>query len=319
MFDIVIPLYNKERFIGATLESVLAQTYKEWRLFIVDDGSGDEGPVIVERYHDERIQLMRQANQGVGPARNRAMRQGSADWIALLDADDIWNVDHLEELDAIRQAFPQTVLIGCGYARLKGDALPRSRSSGRGRRRLSRYFAESAHGRQPFITSSVAVRRSAIAEVGEFKPLPGNEDVELWARLALHGPVASSTKSTVHYRIDTGGITDLENRKCPTSTQALRREDLSSTIPTLAGRLPDIQDLELRHDIVEYIDSRIGLSLVRAVRAGQLERARALLGLYDSKPIGKARLAAAITKLPDPIAKMGVRAALRLKDILRAG
>jgi len=70
---------------------------------------------------------------------------------------------------------------------------------------------------------------------------------------------------------------------------------------------------------VEYIDSRIGLSLVRAVRAGQLERARALLGLYDSKPIGKARLAAAITKLPDPIARMGVRAALRLKDILRAG
>ena len=254
MFDIVIPLYNKERFIGATLEFVLAQTYKEWRLFIVDDGSGDEGPVIVERYHDERIQLMRQANQGVGLARNRAMRQGSADWIALLDADDIWNVDHLEELDAIRQAFPQTVLIGCGYARLKGDALPRSRRSGRGRRRLSRYFAELAHGRQPFITSSVAVRRSAIAEVGEFKALPGNEDVELWARLALHGPVASSTKSTVHYRIDTGGITDLENRKCPTSTQALRREDLSSTIPTLASRLPDIQDLELRHDIVEYID-----------------------------------------------------------------
>ena len=79
-------------------------------------GLGTKDPVIVERYHDERIQLMRQANQGVGPARNRAMRQGSADWIALLDADDIWNVDHLEELDAIRQAFPQTVLIGCGYA-----------------------------------------------------------------------------------------------------------------------------------------------------------------------------------------------------------
>ena len=170
---------------------------------------------------------------------------------------------------------------------LKGDALPRSRRSGRGRRRLSRYFAESAHGRQPFITSSVAVRRSAIAEVGEFKALPGNEDVELWARLALHGPVASSTKSTVHYRIDTGGITDLENRKCPTSTQALRREDLSSTIPTLAGRLPDIQDLELRHDIVEYIDSRIGLSLVRAVRAGQLERARPSLAFTTASPLEK--------------------------------
>ncbi len=318
MFDVVIPLYNKERFIGATIGSVLAQTYEDWRLFIVDDGSLDDGPAIVERYPDERIQLIRQANEGVGPARNRAIRQGSADWIAFLDADDVWNVDHLEELDAVQQAFPQTVLIGCGYRRLKGEGTPRSRRSGRGRRRLSRYFAESARGRQPFITSSVAVRRSAIADVGEFKPLPGNEDVELWARLALHGSVASSTKRTVNYRIDTGGITDREKGKSLAATPALRREDLSSTIPTLASRLPDIRDLELRQDIVEYMDSRIGLSLVRAVRAGQLERARALLGLYERKPLGKARLAAAITKLPDPIARMGVRAALRLKNILGA-
>jgi hypothetical protein len=161
------------------------------------------------------------------------------------------------------------------------------------------------------------VRRSAISKVGDFQPLPGNEDVELWARLALHGPVASSTKRTVHYRVNTGGITDLGMEEQSSSPRALRRETLSSTIPTLSSRLPDVQDRRLRDDIEAYMDSRIGLSLVAAVRAGDFDRARAVLALYGGKPIGKALLAAAITKLPSPIARTGVRAALRLKKMLK--
>ena len=317
MFDVVISLYNKERFIGAAIESVLAQTYDDWRLFIVDDGSVDDGPKVVERYRDPRLRLIRQANQGVGPARNRGMSEGSAKWIAFLDADDVWNEDHLEELDAVRRSFPDAVLIGCGFRRLNGFEVPKSGRSGAGRRRRSRYFAESAQDRQPFITSSAAVRRSAISEVGDFQPLPGNEDVELWARLALHGPVASSTRRTVHYRVNTGGITDQGMKEQSSNPRALRREGLSSTIPTLSSRLPDVHDRRLHDDIVTYMDSRIGLSVVAAVRAGDFDRARALLGLYDGKPIGKARLAAAITKLPAPIARGGVRAALRLKKILK--
>ena len=73
MFDVVIPLYNKARVIGATVESVLAQNYDHWRLFIVDDGSVDDGSEIVERYRDPRLRLIRQANKGVGPARNRVI------------------------------------------------------------------------------------------------------------------------------------------------------------------------------------------------------------------------------------------------------
>ena len=316
MFDVVIPLYNKARFIGATVESVLAQNYDHWRLFIVDDGSVDDGSEIVERYRDPRLRLIRQANKGVGPARNRGISEGSAEWIAFLDGDDVWNADHLEELNDIRTTFPDAVLIGCGFRRLNGSEVPKSGRSGAGRPRRSRYFAESARDRQPFITSSAAVRRSAIGTVGDFRPLPGNEDVELWARLALYGPVASSTRRTVHYRVNTGGITDRGMEEQPSSPLALRRDALSSTIPTLSSRLPDVDDPRLRDDIAAYMDSRIGLSLVAALRAGEVDRARALLALYEGKPIGKARLAAAVTKLPAPIARTFVRAALRFKKLL---
>ena len=100
MFDIVISLYNKEKFIGATIEAVLAQTCRDWRLFIVDDGSTDRGAEIVRGFDDPRISLIRQQNQGVGPARNTCAHAGAAKWIAFLDADDLWNAGHLAELDS---------------------------------------------------------------------------------------------------------------------------------------------------------------------------------------------------------------------------
>src|SRR5438445_10730215 len=240
MFDVVMSLCNKEKFVGTTIEAVLGQTLADWRLFVVDDGSTRAGVEVVLSFDDPRITLIRQKNQGVGPARNAGIRAGSAEWIAFLDADDVWNADHLEELDALRREFDDAGLIGCAFRRFSGEITPQTRSASPGKRRLARYFAESARGGELFFTSSAAVRRSAIDEIGDFEPLPGNEDVELWARLALHGPVAVSSRQTVNYRVDTGGITDKGMRGSKAPAKPLRREELSSTIPTLTQLLPSI-------------------------------------------------------------------------------
>src|SRR5947209_862199 len=228
MFDIVIALYNKEKFVEATIDSVLRQSYKEWRLFVVDDGSSDRGAELVRNYRDPRITFIQQENRGVGPARNAGIRAGNSDWIAFLDADDLWNADHLEELDALRRSYPEAVLAGCAFTRFSGMVSLAQRSPGPGTRRLARYFAECARGRELFFTSSAGVRRSALDVVGDFEPLPGNEDVEMWARLALHGPVTVSDRPTVNYRVGTGGLTDLRTSE---GHKPLRREQLSSTIP----------------------------------------------------------------------------------------
>ena len=317
MFDVVMALYNKEQFVATTIESVLGQSYSEWRLLVVDDGSTDAGAELVGRYADPRIVTIKQLNQGVGPARNEGIRVGRADWVAFLDADDVWNKDHLEELNALRQTYPDAELIGSAFKRFSGAIIPLTHSPGRAERRVVRYFADCAAGRELFLTSSAAVRRSAIAEVGDFKPLPGNEDVELWARLALHGPIAVSGRQTVNYRVDTGGITDRGMRGSKSRVRPTRREELSSAIPTLDRALPHITDRDLREDIVAYADSRVGIRLVAAVIEGDVSYARQLLRLYTGKPRGKARVAAAIGKLPIPIARLVVALGLSARAMVR--
>lgn len=317
MFDIVMSLFNKEKFVEDTINSVLSQRHREWRLFAVDDGSTDRSAAIVEAFGDPRITLIRQKNQGVGPARNAGIRAGSSAWIAFLDADDVWNSDHLAELQATIDRHPGAVIVGSGFRRFSGKACPKQHSDGRDRRELVRYFELAARGREMFFTSSCAVRRSVLAAVGTFEPLPGNEDVELWARVALRGPVAVSDKQTVNYRVDTGGITDagMAGRKEP--ARPTERDKMSSTIPTLTRLLPTVNDARLRRDIRAYMDSRVGLSLVAAVLDGNIAYARHVRSLYEGKPKGKARIAAAIARLPEGLAQRVVRSLRRLKGSRR--
>jgi len=315
MFDIVMPLYNKEGFVREAIDSVMAQTFAEWRLFVVDDGSTDGGAEVVRAFGDPRIELIEQPNGGVGPARNRGIRAGKSDWIAFLDSDDVWNADHLEELDELRGRFPDAALIGCAFQRFSGTINAGQKSTAYARRGLTRYFGECARGCELLITSSAAVPRAALAEVGDFKPLPGNEDVELWARLALMGPVEVSSRCTVNYRVDTGGITD-SGRRQP-SSRPTRREELSSTIPTLEEALPSLADPALEQDINDYIDSRIGIRMVAAVLQGDISYARTLRTLYRGEPRGKARTAARIASMPTPIARLVVLAGIIAKRLRR--
>lgn len=297
-------LYNKEAFVGATIDSVLAQTHRDWRLYIVDDGSTDASAEVVRNYDDPRIILIQQHNRGVGPARNAGIAAGSARWIAFLDADDVWNTDHLQEIALLIERFPEAVLAGCGFSRFSGSLMPRQSSDGLPDRRLVRYFADCARGLELFFTSSAAVRRSAIEQVGKFEPLPGNEDVELWARVALAGPVAVSARKTVNYRLETGGITERGMGGKAMASRPMRREDMSSTIPTLTRRLPDVMDKQLAADIRTYMDSRVGLTLVQSALAGDMNYARHVRTLYEGRPRGKASVAAAIIRLPGPLARL---------------
>ncbi|GAP96220.1 glycosyltransferase family 2 protein [Leptolyngbya sp. NIES-2104] len=111
LVSVIIPAYNAEAFIGQTLDSVLEQTYQDFEIIVVDDGSGDRTAEIVESYaqRDRRIRLIRQANSGVAAARNLAIEASNGEYISPIDADDIWYPEKLEKQVRCIEAADETV------------------------------------------------------------------------------------------------------------------------------------------------------------------------------------------------------------------
>jgi glycosyltransferase involved in cell wall biosynthesis len=102
--DVIIPLYNKENTVARTLASVLNQTFGDWRMIVVDDGSTDQSVERVRQFDDPRITLLHQENRGPGAARNTGIKAANADYVAFLDADDQWYPWYLENaVSAIRK------------------------------------------------------------------------------------------------------------------------------------------------------------------------------------------------------------------------
>jgi len=119
LVSIITPMYNASRFVAQTIESVLAQTYPRWEMIVVNDGSKDNCAEIVEEYakKDERIKLIHQANAGSAAARNNGIRQANGRYIALLDADDLWDSVFLEsQLNFMKEK--NAVVVCSAYRRI---------------------------------------------------------------------------------------------------------------------------------------------------------------------------------------------------------
>lgn len=113
LISVVIPNYNYAHYLPQTIESVLSQSYPRVEIIVVDDGSKDESTTIVEKY-GERVRLVRQQNQGVAIARNRGVAEASGEFVAFLDADDLWLPTKLERQVERFQNEPDLGLVHCG-------------------------------------------------------------------------------------------------------------------------------------------------------------------------------------------------------------
>src|SRR5690554_2358538 len=110
MFSVVIPLYNKEKYISLTLKSVLNQSFKDFEILIVNDGSTDRSVEVVKKFDDSRIRLVDQPNAGVSAARNKGIKEAKFDWVAFLDADDRWDVEFLSEIANAIKKYPNNLI-----------------------------------------------------------------------------------------------------------------------------------------------------------------------------------------------------------------
>lgn len=207
LFSIIIPLYNKQKDIAATLESVFAQTFQDYELIVINDGSTDGSEAEVLRFDDERLVYHKTENQGVSMARNTGIGLAKGDYIAFLDADDIWIPGHLETIKELFEKFPKAALHATNYRFILPDgALQNTNFETLGENFIGivdNVFKHSMKNRLMW-TSCVAVKKDVFEKVGLFDPAikkgPG-EDTEMWIRIALKYTVAFNTKVTAYYNL----------------------------------------------------------------------------------------------------------------------
>lgn len=198
MFSVIIPLYNKENLILNTLSTVLAQSYQDYEIVIVDDGSTDNSVAEVEKVKDPRVRLIHQQNAGVSAARNRGVAEAKGELLAFLDADDEWNPEYLETQYRLSQLYPDCHIFACNYVfrdavgKITPTILRKLPFSGE-HGILGNYFEVASCSHPPLWTSAVVVRKNALQAIGGFPVgVKSGEDLLTWARLACQYQIAYS-------------------------------------------------------------------------------------------------------------------------------
>jgi len=196
---VIIPTYNCASHLAAAIESVLAQTYRDFRIFVIDDGSTDATPEVMRLYADRCVYLQ-QPNAGAAAARNRGIRESSSKYIAFLDADDLWHPTKLERQIQFLSLHPDVGLV-CSDFSMTGNG--QSVDSFFSTTRIppdGRMFEHLLRNCIVF-TSSVVVPRRVIEETGMFhESLPACEDMNLWLRIASRWDIAAMREVLVSRR-----------------------------------------------------------------------------------------------------------------------
>lgn len=203
-FSVIIPLYNKENSIQSTIQSVLDQTYANFELIVVNDGSTDNSLKVVQQFSDERINVLDKKNGGVSSARNLGIQSAKNQWIALLDGDDLWLPGFLEKMSSMIRAFPDADIHSVEWNYEDGSYEFPYKTEGY----IPNYFEVCLRG-AVLSSSSIVIKSSCFEVVGYFNEcLTNGEDQEMWSRLSRRFNIAFSPVSLAIYRVMT------ENRAC---------------------------------------------------------------------------------------------------------
>jgi len=219
MFSVIIPLYNKAPYIEKALQSVLQQTFRDFEIIVVDDGSTDNGAEIVKKVfstdylmaHQLQIplkgfQLISQPNQGVSTARNNGVKAAQENYLAFLDADDEWHPEYLAKMKQLIEQFPDVGLWASSYYivkngrhRLATVGVEKDFSKG-----IINYFQTYAKTLcMPVWTGAAIVPKKVFEEEHGFKPqLKLGEDFDLWVRIVMKHPVAFLNEPLAYYHQD---------------------------------------------------------------------------------------------------------------------
>jgi glycosyltransferase involved in cell wall biosynthesis len=297
--SVIIPAYNVAPYIGETLDSVFAQTFANYEVIVINDGSPDTEDLerALARFID-RIRYVEQKNRGASAARNTGLRAAQGEFVAFLDADDLWLPNYLNE--QIKFILERNCDLVCADAEVFSDD---SREEKTYMESLMAgapptgdvTFIGLLSAEQSLITSGVVVRRELVFQVGLFdEALRNSQDFDLWLRLALHGTrMAYQRRTLLRYRSRgnslSGDEVNVHRRELRVLEKVERSYDLSP-----AERPEIVSVIERRRSILEFELGKLYLArgefiharecFGKANRSGRSWKTQAALGFSCLAP-----------------------------------
>ena len=192
--SVIIPLYNKEHYIERTLQSVLTQTYQDWEVIIIDDGSTDNSANIVLTTIDPRIKFFQQANCGVSATRNRAIKLATGDFVAFLDADDEWMDDYLDKMVELSLSYPNYFVFCSAQKDRPIHTLPEGVS----------IINDHCLYDYIYFTGCMFIKKEVFDKVGGFREgIQLGEDRDMWLRIGCYYPTVYLNEEHVNHPYNT--------------------------------------------------------------------------------------------------------------------
>ncbi|PZR21432.1 MAG: hypothetical protein DI539_07970 [Flavobacterium psychrophilum] len=247
-FSVVIPLYNKENYIEATLKSVLAQRFSDFEVIIVNDVSTDNSMAVAQEVKDERIRIIRhEVNKGLSASRNTGIKEAKSEYIAFLDADDSWKPEFLGVIHKLIVQYPEASLFATTYDAVYPENIiiqhPFDIETGI----LENFFTTNLN-QTLYYPSSFCIKKSVVEEIGYYnESITFAEDLDLNIRAHLNFRMAYSSEALMSYTMTS------ENQ----ITHAGLKNKVLTDFDKYENQYPERKDLKKYLDFHRYISAKL--------------------------------------------------------------
>lgn len=207
LVSIITPVYNGATYLAQALDSAIKQSYDNWELIVVNDGSIDNSESIIENYlPDPRILYIKQQNQGVAAARNTAIAAASGTYIGFLDQDDRWHKDKLSIQIAALESDKTIALVYARQNIINENEVPIEYPWPTG---AIGHCLKTMFLRNQITILTTLVRKQVLNEVGAFnEKLSGTDDYDMWLRICLSHPIGFIDKTLADYRVHSSNVSN---------------------------------------------------------------------------------------------------------------
>ncbi|WP_299364569.1 glycosyltransferase family A protein [Winogradskyella sp.] len=200
-FSVVVTVYNKSDFIENTVNSILNQSFENFEVIVINDGSTDNSAEIIKTFKDQRLKLITTKNQGASKSRNLGIKQAKCNYIALLDGDDIWDLNYLDYMFRAINTYPnQKIFTASVSQKYEERIIPlKYNINQNGLFGIHNYF-EASKAHSIITSSSVVFHKSILEKTGLFDPsIVSGQDTDMWIRFGLFNEVVFINKVLATY------------------------------------------------------------------------------------------------------------------------